>query len=376
MIVALPKIAGKFDGAIQKSAQEQKILELQAEVERLRTEKSPELELELQKLREQLQNQSGEKEIDVELIDPNPNQPRQTITPESIQAKARLLKKHGQISPIILVPQSNGRYMLLDGQLRTEAAKLLEWKTIRALVVPMPEDLDSSALMTFLGFEDLNPLDKAEAIATHITKSIGFEVDETITLLSTVLKRIERDGKSKELTKLVAVSTESQILGLEELLITGSEQDLLLLLLELGLNPASVKANLMPMLGLPQDLKEAIRHRGLKGAHALALMTLSAKALGISDKEATKERKSAIDSVLKKNLTVPETRELIKQIKAKYLKQEKTESKKVKAVIQKVRELSSESLVDVGSEQLQELRSLLLEKLSEIDKVVSTSEAE
>lgn len=374
--MALPKITGKFDGAIQKSSQEQKIAELQTEVERLRAQSSPELEVELQKLREQLQNQSGELEIDLELIDPNPNQPRQTITSESIQVKARLLKKHGQISPIILVPQGNGRYMLLDGQLRTQAAKLLEWQTIRALVVPMPEDLDSSALMTFLGFEDLNPLDKAEAIATYITKSIGYSVDESITVLATAIKRIERDGKSKELTKLVALSAQEQQEGLEELGIIGNEQDLLLLLLELGLNPASVKANLMPMLGLPQDLKDAIRHRGLKGAHALALVTLSAKSLSLSEKEATKERVKATDQVLKKNLTVPETRDLIKQIKAKYSKVEKTESKKVKTVIQKVRELSSVQMADVGIEQLQELRSLLVQKLAEIDQVVSETETE
>ncbi len=132
----------------------------------------------------------------------------------------------------------------------------------------------------------------------------------------------------------------------------------------------------MPMLGLPQDLKDAIRQRGLKGAHALALVTISAKSLGLSEKEATKERVKATDQVLKKNLTVPETRELIKQIKAKYSKVEKTESKKVKTVIQKVRELSSIQMADVGFEQLQELRSLLAQKLAEIDQVVSETETE
>ncbi len=368
--MALPKISNKFDGAIQKSSQEQKITLLQAEVERLRNSVSPELESELQKLREQLQSKSGETEIDVELIDPNPNQPRQTITEESIQAKARLLKKHGQISPIILVPQDNGRYLLLDGQLRTEAAKVLGWKTIRALVVPMPDDLESSALQTFLGFEDLNPLDKAEAIALEITKSTMLTVDEAIAMLATVIKRIERDGLSKELTKLVAVSTEEQLLGLEKLGIIGNQQDLLLLLLELGLNPASVKANLVPMLSLPQDLKDAIRSLGLKGAHALALTTLSAKALGIPEPEATRERVQASEQVLKNNLTVPETRELIKQIKSKYLKSEKTESRRVRAVIQVVKELSQESLVQVGIEQLQELQSLLVEKLAEVEKLL------
>jgi len=68
---------------------------------------------------------------------------------------------------------------------------------------------------------------------------------------------------------------------------------------------------------------------------------------------------------------VPETRDLIKLFKAKYLPEDKTESKKVKAVIQKVRELSGESLRDVDTEQLQELRSLLEEKLAEIDQLSS-----
>ncbi|MFL9455481.1 hypothetical protein AB0758_30920 [Tolypothrix bouteillei VB521301_2] len=77
-------------------------------------------------------------------------------------------------------------------------------------------------------------------------------------MLATVLKRIERDGKSKELTQLVSVSSEEQQAGLSELGITGTEYSLLLLLLELGLNPASVKANLIPMLASLKLLNDAI----------------------------------------------------------------------------------------------------------------------
>ncbi|MBD2416057.1 hypothetical protein FACHB389_36920 [Nostoc calcicola FACHB-389] len=59
---------------------------------------------------------------------------------------------------------------------------------------------------------------------------------------------------------------------------------------QFGLNPASVKSNLLPMLSLPEDLKKAIRHQELKGAHALALATLSSKILKISEQEAAIER--------------------------------------------------------------------------------------
>ena len=372
--MALPKIANKFSGAIQKTEQEQKIVELQAEIERLRSAQSPNLENELQKLREQLQNQSGEAEIDLALIDPNPHQPRQTITPELIQAKARLLKKHGQISAVILVPRGNGRYTLLDGQLRTEGAKLLGWLTIRAVIVAMPNDLDQSALITFLGFEDLNPLDKAEAVFKEVIKSAGLEMDEVSTMLGTVIKRVERDGNSKELAKLMAVSAEQQQQGLELLGISGTEQSLLLVLLELGLNPSSVKANLMPMLYLPPDLKQAIRQQGLKGAHALALATLSAKVLDISENQAASERIAATDEVLTKNLTVTETRELIRKIKTKYFKSNKQELNEVKIILQKVNGISEDLLTRTSSKQLHEMRSLLQQKLAEIDKVIAVTE--
>ncbi|WP_193197968.1 ParB/RepB/Spo0J family partition protein [Nostoc sp. MG11] len=371
--MALPKIASKFSSAIQKTEQEQKITELQVEIERLRAAQSPELESELQKLREQLQNQSGEVQIDLNLIDPNPNQPRQTITPELIQAKARLLKKHGQISAVILVRQSNSRYILLDGQLRTEGAKLLGWKSIRAVVVSMPDDLDQSALLTFLGFEDLNPLDKAEAVFKEVTKSLELEIDEVSTILRTVIKRIERDNNSKELAKLVNYSAEEQEQRLELLKVTDIEKKLLLVLLELGLNPSSVKANLIPMLYLPLDLKQAIRQQGLKGAHALALATLSVKALDISENQATDERVTATNEVLKKNLTVPETRELIRQIKTKYLKSQKPDLKQLKGILEKVNEISSDLLSKSSSEQLHQMRSLLQQKLVEIDKVIAST---
>ncbi|MBD2441362.1 ParB/RepB/Spo0J family partition protein [Nostoc sp. FACHB-110] len=366
---ALPQIGEKFKGAVQKTEQEKKIAQLQAEVEQLRIKQAPELEAELQVLREKLRHHSGEAEVELELIDPNPNQPRQTITVESIQAKARLLKKHGQITPIILVAQENGRYILLDGQLRTEGAKLLGWKSIRAVIVPMPQDLTQSSLITFLGFEDLNPLDKAEAIVQELHKSTELDLEEISTVLATVLKRIERDGKSRELTKLVALDLEQQKLGLETLNVIAEEQNLFLALLELGLNPASVKSNLLPMLSLPDDLKKAIRYKGLKGAHALALATLSAKALDISEEEAQKERTKITEKVLVENLTVPETRELVRQTKAKYLTRTLSESKEVKSIIQKISSLSETSLIHASTEQLQELKVLLQKKLAEIENL-------
>ena len=76
-------------------------------------------------------------EIDVMAIDLNPYQPRQTITSESIQTIARSMEKDGQIAPIIVITQGD-RYLLWDGQRRWSAAKLLGWKTLRAVKALMP----------------------------------------------------------------------------------------------------------------------------------------------------------------------------------------------------------------------------------------------
>ena len=315
--MALPKISDRFDGAVKRTSQEGKIAELQAEIVHLRAAQAPELEAQLQILRQQLQ-QSGENNIKLELIDPNPQQPRQTITQSAIQAKARSLEKHGQITPVILIRHDSERYLLLDGQLRWSAAKLLGWETIRAVIVPMPKDLNHDSLLTFLHFEDLNPLDKAEAIVEEIIKATGLEVDEIPTVLGTVLKRIEREGKTKLLANLVTATTQEQQQDLETLGVREQERNLLLLLLDLGLNPGSVKANLLPMLSLPPDLKIAIRQQGLKGAHAQALAALSAKTLNLSENQVVSARVTATQQVLEQDLTVSETRKLVAELKIKF----------------------------------------------------------
>ena len=66
MAKRLLQIGDKFKDAVQKTDQEQRITDLQAEVERLRALQSPKLETEITKLREQLQTQTGE--ITIRLI--------------------------------------------------------------------------------------------------------------------------------------------------------------------------------------------------------------------------------------------------------------------------------------------------------------------
>ncbi len=368
MAKKLPGIGDRFTESTEQMSLEKTVADLRQKLESQEATSS-DLEQDLQRLRENLSQSSGETDIDLTLIDANPQQPRQTITDSLIRAKARSLDKHGQITSIILVEQQN-RYLLLDGQLRWEAAKFLGWRTIRAVIAPMPSDLDRSSLVTFLGFEDLNSLDKAEAVFREVEKSLGLPVESAITSLHRAIKRIEVKGQIKEISNLLTLTTQAQQEVLSSLPIDVDECELLLSLLDLGLNPNSVKTNLVPMLSLPPDLKTAIRQQGLKGYHAIALATLSAKVLGISEEAATTVRVEATSQVLTEQLTVVQTRKLVKEIRDQYQQSENPTSSEVTAFLKKVNTLSHGVLASSPPQQLQELRSVLEMKLQEIDRAL------
>lgn len=188
--------------------------------------------------------------------------------------------------------------------------------------------------------------------------------------MSTVLRRLERSSQANQLASLVTAGTVEQLEGVKSLGVNETESKLLLALLDLALNPASVKANLLPMLSLPVDLKTAIHQQGLKGGHALALAVLSPKTLKISEQQATKERIEATQQVIDQNLTVAKTRDLVAQIKAKYNTPETKGSIEFTTIVKGMEKLSKEALTSTKPEQLTKLRQLLQQKVDLIDKIL------
>ena len=365
----LPSLAGRFNQAVAATDHAREIATLQSQIEELRRTQSPELEEQLSVLRAQLEAQSGEQDISIDLIDPNPSQPRKTIPLASIRTLANTLDADGQITSIILIP-SGDRYLLWDGQRRWEAAKHLAWETIRAVIAPMPDDLHRQSLLTFVHHEDLNPLDKAEAIVKEVASVADLDEEVIPVVLSTVLRRLERQNQVQQLNGLVSASKEEQEKTVSQLGIRPDEEKVLLSILELALYPPSVKSNLMPMLSLPLDLKTAIREKGLKAAHASALVSLSEKNLKVSERQARRERLEATERVLQEGLTVAQTRELLKQIKAKYIESVEPSSKAIQAVEKKLDKLSERSLKTASKEDLLALQKTLKNKLVQVEALL------
>ena len=294
------------------------------------------------------------------------------VTPSGVQSMAYSLLRDGQLQPVILLEQGE-QYLLFDGERRWRGARELGWEALKAVIIPKPEALHRQALLTTLHREDLNPLDKAEAIVLEIANTTQLKSEEIVRILSAVIRRLTKQGKLTELSGVVTASQASQEELIGTLNLSESEQAIISELLVLQLNPASIDANIFPMLTLLPDLKTAILKQGLKGSQALVLQQLSAKNLEVKPKKADSLRQQATTKVIQEKLSVTQTRTLVREI----LRTHKTSSreassptKSVSTVTKGVEKLSLELLATLETPKLEDLQQLLEKKLEDIGAVL------
>jgi ParB family transcriptional regulator, chromosome partitioning protein len=101
--------------------------------------------------------------IAIELIDPNPVQPRRVFQADSLHQLADSILQHGIIQPLVV--RSNGsRYQLVAGERRWRAAKIAGLKEVPAVVQEISDDrLLEITLIENVQREDLNPMELALA---------------------------------------------------------------------------------------------------------------------------------------------------------------------------------------------------------------------
>ena len=106
------------------------------------------------------------RELPIELIAPNPKQPRRRFDEESLQALAGSLVERGVLQPVLVRPRAGGAYELIAGERRWRAARMAGLPTIPALVRPR-EDAEALelALIENMAREDLSTIEQAHACA-------------------------------------------------------------------------------------------------------------------------------------------------------------------------------------------------------------------
>lgn len=102
-------------------------------------------------------------EIDIDLINVNLSQPRKFFDDDSIGALAESIRNHGVVQPLIVSATDEG-YIIVAGERRYRAAKLLELKSLPCIVIERSDrELLEISLIENIQREDLNPIEEAHA---------------------------------------------------------------------------------------------------------------------------------------------------------------------------------------------------------------------
>ncbi len=184
-------------------------------------------------------------------IQPNPYQPREKITEESVKELVNSIKEKGVIEPII-VKRYNDKYILAAGERRFRAAQLAGLTEIPAIIKELSEqELLEIGLIENLHREDLNPIEEALAYQ-QLNKKFNLTHDQI-----------------------------AQIVGKDRSTVT----------------------NILRLLSLPEKIKDYLRKGLIQEGHARAILALNdeIKMLQIAEK------------IVREELSVRDTENLIKK---------------------------------------------------------------
>jgi ParB family transcriptional regulator, chromosome partitioning protein len=118
----------------------------------------------------------GVRNVDVERITPNPEQPRLALDAVSLDELAASIREHGVLQPILVRPLDGGEYQLIAGERRWRASKAAGLDTIPALVEEIDDDTALEiSIIENLQREDLSPLDEA-AMYDRMVREHGYSV--------------------------------------------------------------------------------------------------------------------------------------------------------------------------------------------------------
>lgn len=190
-------------------------------------------------------------EVDIDLIDANPQQPRQRFSDTELDQLAASIKANGVVQPIVL-RKNDSRYQIVAGERRWRASQRAGMRRIPAVIRDVPDEkLLELALIENIQRQELNPIEEANAYR----------------------RLIEHIGLTQEAL--------SERVGKERTAITTS----------------------MRLLKLPNDIQRLLAEGRLSAGHGRALL--------MSDDP--KVQRAAANEAADKGLSVRETERLVKR---------------------------------------------------------------
>ena len=193
-------------------------------------------------------------EIPVNLIEPNPNQPRREFDEEAMNELAMSIREVGLITPITLRQMPDGKYQIIAGERRWRASQIAGLAKMPAYIRTVDdENVMEMALVENIQREDLNAIEIALAYQ-HMADTMGMTQERIA----------ERVGKSR-----------------------------------------TAITNYMRLLKLPAQIQMALKNHEVDMGHARALLSLDSPSAQIR----------LFKEVQKNEYSVRKVEELVQQLK-------------------------------------------------------------
>ena len=188
--------------------------------------------------------------VDIDLVEPNPYQPRLEFDDEALMDLAQSIRENGLIQPIT-VREMDGKYQIIAGERRFRALKLNGAVDVPVLIMDANEvQVAEMALVENIQRENLSAIEEAKSYV-EIMKYSGLNQSQ--------------------------------------------------LALRVGKSQSSI-ANKIRLLNLDEDVQEAVSTKKISERHARALIGL--------DEE---KQHDALDKIVKKGMTVAQTEKMLKE---------------------------------------------------------------
>lgn len=193
------------------------------------------------------------REVDIQKIDINKEQPRKHFDEEKMRDLADSIRQHGVIQPLVVKPEANGRYTIIAGERRYRAARMVGLKQVPVVTKEVTDrELLQISMIENIQREDLNPLEEAQGIAA-LMEQFSLTQEEAAEIL----------GRSR-----------------------------------------SAVANSLRLLNLPESVKKRIVAAELSAGHARALLAIKDRTL----------LEKAAAYVVEKQFSVRETESYVKRL--------------------------------------------------------------
>ena len=236
----------------------------------------------------------GDREVSLETINTNPQQPRHYYNPKSLEQLAASIKKYGFKGSLWVRPSPTGiegQYELIAGERRYRAAQMAGLTTVSIAIYDVSdEDAFELTLAENLLREDLNPVEETQGVVDLLCLKLKKSQDEVLTDLKAIANAQKYKAKTLDNViqdKRAAIAEIMQPLG--------------------GWTPESFYTNRIPILNLPEDVMKIVQQGKLHYNKARAIAGIQDKAM----------RSTLLENAIAENLSIREIKSAIAEISQK-----------------------------------------------------------